>query len=109
MKELRILPYRKKRGPKTEPWGTPVVRVRGEDTDPLHITCQERPARQDEIQECAQHETPSSEGGEEELMVHSVKGTGKIQEDENRGERVSFGSAESLRDREEQSRLSDRS
>ena len=28
----------KRRGPRTKPWGTPVVRVCGVDTDPLHVT-----------------------------------------------------------------------
>ena len=33
------LVYReKKRGTRTEPWGTPVVRVRGADTDPLQVS-----------------------------------------------------------------------
>ena len=39
MTEPRDLVFREKRiGLRTEPWGTPVVRVRGADTDPLHVT-----------------------------------------------------------------------
>ena len=29
---------KKSRGPRTEPWGTPIVRVCGADIDPLQVT-----------------------------------------------------------------------
>ena len=39
MTEPRELVYwEKRRGPKTEPWGTPVVRGQGSDTVPLQVT-----------------------------------------------------------------------
>ena len=57
MTDLIDLVYReKRRGSITEPWVTQVVRVRGADTDPLHVTWQVQPARQDAIQECAEPE-----------------------------------------------------
>jgi hypothetical protein len=38
MTELSDLVYReKRRGPRTEPWGTPVVRAHGADTNSLHV------------------------------------------------------------------------
>jgi hypothetical protein len=40
MIELSDLVYReKRRGPRTERWRTPIVRVGAADTDHLHITC----------------------------------------------------------------------
>ncbi len=74
----------RKRGPRTEPWGTPVVRLQGHKHrfSPIYPVSAVLEVGYEQG-ECRALDFQSLESGEEDLVVHCVKCYWKIQQDED--------------------------
>ncbi len=72
----------KRRGPRTNPWGTPVTSWCALDTSPPQATLKDLPVRFKPAK-WNPSDAQRWEGGQEDLMIDSVKSSRKIQQNED--------------------------